>query len=285
MSTLAPAVAGAFYPASPAALARDVESRLDRHDVATGAAPVRALVAPHAGYVYSGDVAASVFAPLRARRIERVIVIGPSHHFGFAGAVIPESDRCATPLGDVPLDRGAIESLAASGVRRTDHAFRPEHAVEVEVPFLQRALAPGWSIVPILVGSLGGPGYADRIADALRPLLGPGTLLVVSSDFTHYGPRFGYVPFHDRVQERLHDLDLGAVRLIEAGDAEGFEAYVERTSATICGRRAIDVLLRLLPEGSRPELAAYDTSGAITGDWAHSVSYAGLLVRSAGPVA
>lgn len=285
MSTLPPAVAGSFYPASRAQLARDVEGRLDRVDVASGAPAVRALIAPHAGYAYSGDVAASVFAPLRGRPIERAIVIGPSHHFGFAGAVVPESDRMATPLGEVAIDRDAIEALEASGVRRSDQAFRPEHAVEVEIPFLQRALPPGWTIVPILVGSFGGPGHADRLADAVRPLLTPGTVLVVSSDFTHYGPRFGYVPFKDRVQERLHDLDLGAVRLIEAGDAAGFEAYLERTGATVCGRRAIDVMLRLLPAGSRPELATYDTSGAMTGDWEHSVSYAGLLVRASGAAA
>jgi hypothetical protein len=111
--------------------------------------------------------------------------------------------------------------------------------------------------------------------------MGPDTLVVVSSDFTHFGPRFGYVPFESDVPNRIRELDMGAVRLIEALDAGGFERYVLETGATICGRDAIDVLLRALPRGVVGKLAAYDTSGNLAGDWDHSVSYAALTFREA----
>jgi hypothetical protein len=99
---------------------------------------------------------------------------------------------------------------------------------------------------------------------------------VVSSDFTHYGPRFGYVPFDKDVPEAIERLDLGAVQPIVDLDAPGFERYVRETGATICGHAAISVLLRLLGGETTGRLDAYDTSGRITGDWGHSVSYAAL---------
>ena len=102
---------------------------------------------------------------------------------------------------------------------------------------------------------------------------------MISSDLTHYGPRFNYVPFRHDVPKRIRQLDMGAVERILAWDLAGFEAYVEKTGATICGRNAIRVMLDLFPDGLQGELAAYDTSGRITGEWDHSVSYASLAFR------
>jgi MEMO1 family protein len=110
----------------------------------------------------------------------------------------------------------------------------------------------------------------------VAPLLDEGTRVVVSSDFTHYGASFGYVPFADAVPERIEALDREALAAIEAGDALGFARHVDATRATICGRRAIDVLLRL-PIGARGgRTLGYDTSGRQTGQWDHSVSYAAV---------
>jgi len=114
------------------------------------------------------------------------------------------------------------------------------------------------------------------VIDALEPLMDSETLVVVSSDFTHYGPGFGYVPFRDLVPERIRQLDMGAVERILEFDREGLGRYVAETGATICGRVAIDVLLGMLGPGTRAELVAYDTSGRMTGDWSHSVSYASI---------
>jgi AmmeMemoRadiSam system protein B len=273
-----PAVAGRWYPSSPHAL-RDLVDRLideadDRRGDPRGGAV--AAIAPHAGFAYSGAVAAAALRTVAAST-RRIILLGPSHYFGFAGAAVPSRARALrTPLGDVPIDTAAVERLAEhDGVRRDDAAFVPEHALEAELPFLQRLIGTEVPVAPILLGAGTGAREAARIAEAVAPVVDAGSCIVVSSDFTHYGPRFGYVPFTEGVPERLRDLDLGAIRAIEAGDLAGFVRYADDTGATICGRRAIEVLLTLHP-GAEGELLEHDTSGRMTGAWDHSVSYAAL---------
>jgi AmmeMemoRadiSam system protein B len=276
-----PAVAGTWYPGDGPSLARAVDGYLEAAEPqAQAGGRVIGLIEPHAGYVYSGAVAGRGFRAVRGCRYARVIVIGPSHYEGFRGAALPDAEVYRTPLGDVPLDRKAIETLARNPrFTIASRPFHPEHSLEAEIPFLQRALEPGWRLLPVLVGAGTSGTVAQEVADALRAIAEPATLVVVSSDFTHYGPRFGYVPFKEDVPNRLRTLDMGAVRLAEALDADGLETYVRETGATICGRDAIGVLLRLLPRGTTGSLAAYDTSGNLTGDWHHSVSYAALTFR------
>jgi AmmeMemoRadiSam system protein B len=243
---------------------------------------VVAVIAPHAGYAYSGPVAGQLFRHLSNAAYTRVILVGPSHHATFRGAALSGADAYATPLGDVPLDCASVARLRdLPGIQVTDHPFHREHCLEMEIPFLQRVLAPGWRLLPVLIGAGTETQGCSEIAEALLPLIDPDTLLVVSSDFTHYGPRFAYVPFQDQVPRKIRELDMGAVERVLASDRAGFDRYVERTGATICGRRAIDVLLGLLPGNLEGALVAYDTSGNITGDWVHSVSYASLLFRAA----
>jgi AmmeMemoRadiSam system protein B len=278
---LGPAVAGTWYPSDEASLASTVDDLLegDPDETAEGG-PIVALIEPHAGYVYSGSVAGRGFRGVRGRDASRVILIGPSHYEAFRGGIVPDADVYRTPLGDVELDHDALEALARHPAIAADsRPFGPEHSLESEIPFLQRALLPGWRLVPVLVGSGTTGPAAEEVADALRPLLEESTLVVVSSDFTHYGPRFGYVPFREDVRERIRGLDMGAVERIERRDVPGLERYLGETGATICGRDAIGVLLRLLPRDVRGRLTAYDTSGALTGDWEHSVSYAALTFR------
>lgn len=281
--TLGPAVAGRWYPASPPELRSLVDELLAAAPQADGRNVV-ALVAPHAGFAFSGAVAAHAFRAIEGARVERVILIGPSHHVGFRGAVVPDADHCLTPLGSVPLDRAALDRLRTSpGYATHNDAFRPEHCLEAEIPFLQRTLAPGFELVPVLIGGGSSGAVAQEVADGLAPLVGPGTLVVASSDFTHYGVGFGYVPFRDAIPERIRELDHGAIGRIESGDVSAFEEYLGRTGATVCGRDAISVLLRAMAPGLRCELAAYDTSGRITGDWSHTVSYASLVFRAGSP--
>jgi hypothetical protein len=282
LRSLGPAVAGTWYPADPPALASQIEGFLNQVPAPEGrtGAPL-ALIEPHAGYVYSGQVAAHGFRLLEGLALERVIVIGPSHYEGFHGAAIPDAECYRTPLGEVVLDGEALESLARMpGFERRNRPFGPEHSLEAEIPFLQHVLAPGWRLVPVLIGAGSSPASVRLVADGLRVLVGPRSVAVVSSDFTHYGSHFQYVPFREDVPRNIRELDMGAIQRIEARDAAGFEAYVARTDATICGRRAIDVLLHVLPPEARGTLAAYDTSGNLTGDWSHSVSYAALVFRA-----
>lgn len=275
--TLGPAVAGTWYPSAAGELREQVDGLLLEPADVGASAKLSALISPHAGFVYSGAVAGRGFGHLCGRSLRRVLLMGPSHYASFQGACLPAADGLRTPLGTVPIDRETVEQIARkSGFRVDDAPFAPEHCLEAEIPFLQRALEPGWTVVPILMGGGSPSRSVSRVIDALAPLLDPQTFVVVSSDFTHYGPGFGYVPFRELVPERIRQLDMGAVERILDLDREGFGRYVAETGATICGRVAIDVLLGMLGAGSRAELVAYDTSGRMTGDWNHSVSYASI---------
>ena len=277
LRVVGPVVAGAWYPSKPDELAREVDRLLERARVHPGA-PVRALIEPHAGFTYSGAVAAHGFRHVQGKAYSRVILLGPSHYAAFRGAALPPADVYRTPLGDVPLDVDSLRALAkVPGFATMGQPFEPEHCLEAEVPFLQRSLVPGWHLLPVLIGSGSAGPSAQEVADGIRPYLDAETLIVVSSDFTHFGRGFGYVPFDRDVPDRIRELDLGAVGYISAGDFMGFGSYLDRTGATICGRDAIDVLLRLLPMAARGSLVSYATSGQMTGDWGHTVSYAAIV--------
>ena len=275
-------LAGTWYPAGRDALESEVRRMLaSEAEPAAGGDPVVGLIEPHAGFAYSGQVAAAGFRLVKGGRYHRVILIGPSHHDYFEGAVVPDATGYDTPLGTVPLDTEALGALAGmAGFRSGNTAFIKEHCLEIELPFLQAALQPGWKLVPVLLGHDMPDDLAVKIAAGLKRFSGSGTLLVASSDFTHYGRNFRYVPFKDDLKERLYDLDGGAVSRIVAGDRAGLRSYVTRTGATICGRNAIDILMRLLPGSAQGELLRYDTSGNMTSDWSHSVSYAAIAFRA-----
>jgi len=283
--SLGPAVAGTWYPADRESLSENVAQLLGPiHEAAGGSPPERivALIAPHAGFVYSGRVAGAGFRQLRGMRYDTVLLLGPSHYEGFAGATVPTATEYRTPLGTVEIDTEATRALAERpGFRATDRPFVPEHCLEAELPFLQQTLADGWRLVPLLVGAGSSRTDLEQIAAGLSTRLSRSTLIVVSSDFTHYGARFGYVPFSNDsgIEERIRELDSGAIDRIVARDANAFRDYVDRTGATICGRAAIDILLRMLPADASGELLDYDTSGRMTGSWDHTVSYANLIFR------
>jgi hypothetical protein len=286
-ATVGPAVAGRWYAADPSALRHEVSGLFDRapeRPVRLPRAEPFALVAPHAGFMFSGAVAAAAFREWQRGAVERVLLLGPSHYEAFDGGAVPAAGAYRTPLGDVAIDTEATARLAGHhGFRRNDRPFGPEHSLEAELPFLQVALPAGFRVVPVLLGAGTSAAGIEDVTDGLRPLIEPGTAIVVSSDFTHYGRGFGYLPFTGDVERRLRELDLGAVERIVAADRHGFDAYVARTGATICGRAAIAVLLRLLPEKAQGHLVAYDTSGRMTGDWTHTVSYASLLFAPGEP--
>lgn len=186
-SVRAPAVAGLFYPSETAAL-RDLvdcllgEALLPRF----GAERPRALIAPHAGYIYSGPVAASAFGRLASAGsiFNRVVVIGPSHYVAFHGIAAPRTSAFATPLGEIPVDHAAITAIP--GVVLADEPHRQEHAIEVELPFLQRALGcDRFDLVPLVVGDATGEEVAVVLAVFADD---PKTLIVVSSDLSHFLP-------------------------------------------------------------------------------------------------
>jgi AmmeMemoRadiSam system protein B len=181
-----PAVAGMFYPAAAAELARDIDALLAVAAAGARGKPVpKAIIAPHAGYVYSGPIAATVYARLAPVRgtITRVVLLGPVHRVPVRGLALPGASALATPLGEIPIDAGAVErllKLPQVAIHSAAHA--PEHSLEVHLPFLQSVLEK-FSVVPLAVGD----ASAEEVAQVLEVVWGGAeTLVVVSSDLSHY---------------------------------------------------------------------------------------------------
>jgi MEMO1 family protein len=183
-SVRVPAVAGLFYPAAARVLADEVDGLLSRATPVAGPVP-KALIVPHAGFPYSGPIAASAYARLRPARdtIRRVVLLGPAHRDWFQGLALPSADAFRTPLGDIPIDEEAVSALRKlRQVTVRDDAHKAEHSLEVHLPFLQRLL-PAFSLVPMAVGE----ASAADVADALAVVWGgPETVIVISSDLSHY---------------------------------------------------------------------------------------------------
>jgi AmmeMemoRadiSam system protein B len=182
------AVAGSFYPGDPSALAAEVAAYLA--EAASGpkrARPPKAIIAPHAGYIYSGPVAACVYSRLAALRgvVRRVVLAGPAHRVYVRGAAVPATQAFASPLGTVPLDLEALAQLRAlEFVEVSDRAHALEHSLEVHLPFLQSVLG-SFALVPVVVGDAS-PQEMALLFDTLWG--GAETLIVVSSDLSHYLP-------------------------------------------------------------------------------------------------
>ncbi len=281
-------LAGAWYEANPARLKAELEGYLRDAQVAADPA-IYAVVVPHAGYAYSGPCAAAGAKAIAARTsLGRVVVLGFAHRVGMPGrASVPARESAfRSPLGETPLDTEAIGALLENPLFVDNPATRRgENSVEMQLPLLQVALAGrDWKLVPVTLGQFDDAGRR-QVAAALEKLMDDRTALVVSSDFTHYGPNFGYVPFRTNVAANLRQLDGGAIERILAGDANGFAAYCERTGATICGQDSIGVLLHMLPAGFQARELAYDTSGNRTGDFDNSVSYVSIGFYGKGPAA
>ena len=176
-----PAVAGLFYPDNPQDLQTQVQNFLTQAHPQTTLP--KAIIAPHAGYIYSGPVAASVYASLAGANIHRVVLLGPSHRVGFKGMAVSSMDAFATPLGNIPIDQAAIEQVRQlPEVGFLEQAHAQEHSLEVHLPFLQEVLGD-FKLVPLVVGDAA-PEPVGRVLETLWG--GPETLIVISSDLSHY---------------------------------------------------------------------------------------------------
>ncbi len=177
------AVAGQFYPGTASELGAEIRVFFEAVQAAEGPAP-KALIVPHAGYVYSGPVAATAYARLRPYRdrYTRVILLGPCHRVAVSGLALSGADIFRTPLGDVPLDQDAIAALTMPEITVVATAHEFEHSLEVHLPFLQTVIE-SFSLVPLVVGDAT-PEIVAEVIDALWG--GPETLIVISSDLSHY---------------------------------------------------------------------------------------------------
>jgi AmmeMemoRadiSam system protein B/AmmeMemoRadiSam system protein A len=291
------ALAGAWYEGDPGALAASVDRHLAKGRPLSEIATQRpvAVIAPHAGHQYSGDAAGHIYRLIEGeagRSIERVILIGPSHRTAFRHASVPTYSAYETPLGRVAVDTEIVKTLLEDPLFQTvEAAHRQEHCLEIQLPFLQRVLRHDFRIVPILISHMPSSDW-KKIADALAPLIDDHTLLVASSDFTHFGQRFGYQPFREDVDVNLRRLDKGALEPMLALDAQALAKYKEKTDISVCGYQPIGIMLEMLrhPDltkqwgGQPPEgrVLEYYRSADLTGDFDGSVSYAAVGFFRAG---
>lgn len=278
-------LAGSWYPDDPAELRAMIQAWIReaaQRPACIGDA-VRGLILPHAGYVYSGRVAAAGVARVVGRKFRRVIVLGPTHRLPLRNRVsVPDAERYETILGEIPLDRELLRRLRTDPLfDSAEEALPGEHSVEIEFPLLQVALGE-FRLAPLVVGQLD-EATALAVGRRLLAELDDSTLLAVSTDFTHYGRAFGYRPFVRDVEANLRRLDLGALEFIQRRDLVGFRRYLDETGATICGRDPLSVLIAMLGQDQRVELVRYETSGHVTGDWTHVVSYVSAVVMGPWP--
>ncbi|MBI9019811.1 MAG: AmmeMemoRadiSam system protein B [Verrucomicrobia bacterium] len=203
-----PAVAGMFYPADPEELRRMLTGFLDRA-AAISLTPPKAIIVPHAGYIYSGPVAATAYAQLHPAGINRVVLIGPSHCVSFPGLAAPEALEWETPLGEILIDFQALEKVVTlSQVQLSDMAHKAEHSLEVQLPFLQSVL-DDFQLVPLVAGDT----TKEEVAEVLDALWGgPETLVVISSDLCHY-----------ESYERASEKDRTTAQAIVDLDTRGLE--------------------------------------------------------------
>ena len=256
------AVAGQFYPAAPVALDLAVRDLLACSAETTIAALPKVLIVPHAGYIYSGAIAARAYALLKgaASRVRRVVLIGPAHRVAIDGVAVPDADRFATPLGSVEVDRAAIAALTSPHVVRSDRAHAAEHALEVQLPFLQ-CMLDAFTIVPLVVGD----ADAGAVAEVLEQLWGGDeTLIVVSSDLSHH------LSYDD------------ARRIDSATVLQILSLGPDLTHTQACGATPVNAALRVAARrGLAPHLLAACNSGDTAGDRTRVVGYAALALTGA----
>ena len=249
------AVAGMFYPNAPERLAGEIRAYLSDASAQAVRTP-KALIVPHAGYVYSGPIAAygyALLAPLR-ESVTRFVVLGPAHRVAVRGLATTSASAFETPLGEVPIDTDAVAAaLAFPQVTVSDEAHAHEHALEVQLPFLQTMLR-AFSLVPFAVGHVS-PEKVAEVIDALWG--GPETLLVVSSDLSHYQP---YADAK-RIDRATTDAILAMSPTLDHEQA--------------CGATPINGLLRCVRQrGLTPTLLDLRNSGDTAGDRGRVVGYA-----------
>lgn len=265
MSIRRPAVSGLFYPDDPDKLRQSVSAYLAQPTASDAVTP-KAIIVPHAGYIYSGPVAASAYARLVGAReaIRRVVLLGPSHRVPFYGLAVSGDAFYRTPLGDIPIDQDAVQALLdMPEVVKLNAAHVNEHSLEVQLPFLQ-LLLDDFLLLPLVVGD----ADSDQVAAVLERLWdGPETLIVISSDLSHY---------HDYATAQAMDRATSEAIVGLHPEQLGYE--------DACGRIPVAGLLRLARQrGLKGELLDLRNSGDTAGDKQRVVGYGAYAFFDASP--
>lgn len=271
-------VAGQFYDANPQLLRKQLEKfNSSAKSTPPSGSCVNAIIAPHAGYVYSGKTAFDSYFQAKDSKYEKIVLISPSHYVGFSGISLPDYESCETPFGNIEVDFDSVKLLDSEYFIQNSRPHLKEHSLEVHLPFI-KYFFPDIKLIPLVCGQLDDSMF-EPISDTLSKLWSDKILWVISSDFTHYGRSFGYMPFSSNIKENIKHLDGLAIEKILAFDEKGFASYIAKTGATICGANPIRLMLSILAKLENKlssKLITYTTSGELTGDYSHCVSYASI---------
>lgn len=276
-------VAGQFYPEDKNELKEQINRLLGSLDVSSiPSGNVKAGIVPHAGYSYSGKCAACFYSAMKNREFGTALILG-TNHSGMGENVCFSIEDFETPLGRVSSNIEIIEDLLIE-LKKTkikvgvdEGAHRYEHSIEVQLPFLQY-LGKKFEIVPVLVRDLSikeletVANIFSRVIKNYEKIHG-NVLIIASSDFTHYGKAYGFLPFTDKIRDNMYSLDKRAVDSVLGLDAEGF--YSEARKSTICGGQVVTLLIQVAKSFKlEPKKLCYYTSGDVSGKWDNVVGYA-----------
>ncbi|CAN4076903.1 unnamed protein product [Withania somnifera] len=277
--------AGSWYTENPQELAEQLDGWLRAAGLAKSS-DVRGVIAPHAGYSYSGRAAAYAFGNIDPSNISRIFLLGPSHHYYTPKCALSRARVYKTPIGDLPIDEEVNDELKATGNfefmdLRVDEA---EHSMEMHLPYLATVFQ-GYpvKIVPILVGALSAESEALYGRLLAKYVDDSKNFFSVSSDFCHWGSRFNYMHYdksHGAIYKSIEALDKMGMDIIETGDPDAFKQYLLETDNTICGRHPISVFLHMLKNSLtkiKIKFIRYEQSSQCKSMRDSSVSYASAV--------
>jgi len=281
-----PIVAGTFYESEKEALQEQIKECF-LSEFGPGKLPegkkerdILGVIAPHAGYAFSGACAAYAYKEIAESRWPEVFILLGLSHSGYGSCISLEDWE--TPLGIAENDKDFGKALIKNtGLKQDETAHSQEHSIEVQVPFLQFINKDNLKIVPVIVSpDIPYEELGKNIAKTVNES-GKKACIIASSDFTHYGINYGYFPFKDNVKENLYELDNGALKHIKNLDARRFLSYTEETGATICGKFPVAVMMEACKVlgGKHAKLLKYCTSGEITKDYSSVVGYGSIVVE------
>jgi AmmeMemoRadiSam system protein B len=269
-------IAGSWYPGSPEGLRSQIQGFFKNvPDMPGLSGELIALIAPHAGYAYSGGVAAQAYKLLLTRPFSQVILIAPSHRYPFRGASIDQKSGYQTPLGVIPVDRSLARTISGESpiFKYVPEGHIQEHSLEIQLPFLQEALED-FSIVPIIQGSQE-PSTSEEMARALAlALRGKKVLLVASSDLSHFHP-----------YEQAKNLDQRILDRVAAFDEKGLMQDLTQDQVEACGGGPMVTVMRTarLLSADEAYVLKYANSGDVTGDRSGVVGYMAAALFNSGP--
>ncbi|MBI9070913.1 MAG: AmmeMemoRadiSam system protein B [Melioribacteraceae bacterium] len=263
------AVAGMFYPENPEVLSETVDLMLDETKCTEQFKNIFGIVAPHAGYMYSGKTAACAYNLLKGKEINRVVIISPSHREYFKGISIFEGDAYETPLGEVFIDDGFRTELTKNSevIMVNNHGHHGEHALEVHIPFLQRVLKD-FTIVPIVMGDQR-QQFIDELAKKLALLMDKKTIVVASSDLSHFYNKKNADHIDSKIEKRIANFDF-----------EGLQRDLENKTCEACGGGAIVALMKAatIAGYNNSKVLNRSDSGDVSGDNSEVVGYLSAVI-------